>query len=64
MQSHEIVGLVLVIAGVLDGASAFWVPSRIRDERQRAMVKVALLSSGFVVASLGGLIWSGVLQLG
>ncbi|MCE9634782.1 MAG: hypothetical protein K8T90_03665 [Planctomycetes bacterium] len=61
MQSHQIVGMVLIVAGVLDAAAAMWVPSRIPDEGQRAIVRLALLSSGVVVVALGGLFFAGVI---
>lgn len=61
MPTHQFLGIVLIVAGVLDAAAAMWIPSRIPDERQRAIVRVALLSSGVIVVALGGLFFSGVL---
>lgn len=60
MESSKLIGTILIAVGVLDAASAMWVPQRIPDERQRAIVRLALLSSGIVVIALGGLFLSGI----
>ena len=61
MQSHQVTGLVLILAGVLDAAAAMWIPSRIPDEQQRTVVRLALLSSAVVVIALGGAFLAGLI---
>jgi hypothetical protein len=62
MATHLLIGVVMIGAGLHDAASGFWLTRRVRDERQRAAAKLALLSSGFVVAALGGAFYAGLFQ--
>jgi hypothetical protein len=61
MQTHQLIGTVLICAGLLDAATSLWIPNRIPDLRQRMVVRLALLSSGVVVTALGALFLSGLL---
>lgn len=60
MESRQVVGMVLILVGVLDAAASTWVPLRIPDERQRTVVRYALLGSGAVAVILGGMFLAGV----
>jgi hypothetical protein len=60
MQSHQVIGTVLIVAGLIDAATSLWLPTRIPDERQRATVRVVLLASGLVVIALGGMFLAGI----
>ena len=62
MESHQLVGLILILVGVLDGIMSTTVPKRIPDERQRQVVRYALLGSGAVAVVLGALFFAGVFE--
>ena len=60
MEPHRITGLVLVLAGIADAGLAMWLPSRLRDERQQAIVRLSLLASGSVIVLLGCAFFAGL----
>jgi uncharacterized membrane protein HdeD (DUF308 family) len=64
MQTYQLVGTALIVAGLFDIASALWIPSRIADERQRTIVRLALISSGAVIIALGGMFLAGLVGTG
>lgn len=65
METSEIIGLVLIAAGLLDAVMArFVVGPRIEDQRQRSMVVASLILSGVMMVLVGGAILGGVVDLG
>lgn len=61
MQQNSLIGAVLVVVGLLDAATALWLPQRIQDERQRTVLRIAFLASGALIVTLGGLFLAGVM---
>jgi hypothetical protein len=64
MSNHQMVGIVLIVTGVLDALVSIWLPNRLPEGSQRTVVRLALLSSGIVVAALGGLFFAGMIGTG
>lgn len=64
MPNHQVIGLVLIATGVIDALLSLWMPNRLPDERQRAIVRLALVCSGVVVAALGALFFVGAVGAG
>lgn len=53
MESHQIVGVALVLAGVADAGMAMWLPRRARTDQQRVVLQMAFSSSAALIVGLG-----------
>lgn len=62
MEGHQIVGIALVFAGVMDAVMVPLMRKRITDERQRGIVTMALLSGAFMMCGVGAMILAGLIS--
>lgn len=57
----QVIGLVVVALGIVDASMSMWIPNRVADERQRTVLRYALISSGVMMVMVGALLFTGVL---
>ncbi len=64
MENHQIVGIAILGAGVMDVILLPLMRKRITDERQRNIVTIAMLSGACMMISLGTLFLTRIIPLG
>jgi hypothetical protein len=64
MESHQIVGIAILGAGVMDVVMLPLLRKRMTDERQRNIVTIAMLSGAAMMITLGALFLTGLIPLG
>ncbi len=63
METSQIIGVVLIVAGLLDAAMGrFVVGPRVQDPAQRPMIVGSLVLSGVMMVLLGGALLGGVIS--